>query len=282
MKKWIIWLLTLVLTISAVIYQRITGPTYPFKKNITLNNQTFKISIPRTCESDLDAEVTLNLPKEYSGTISYRLYPSDDSYTTISMNRENKNLIAYLPKQPPAGKLEYYIRIYKDNALVYSTEQNPIHIRFKGRVPTLVLLFHILFMFTAMLFSTYAGFAALFKLDSQKLFGILTLIFLIIGGAIFGPIVQKHAFGAYWTGIPYGYDLTDNKTLIALIFWIIAVIANLKKPRYFLTVIAALVLIIIYSIPHSLFGSQLDYNTGEVTQGIIFFIMLKSKKWKSL
>jgi hypothetical protein len=26
---------------------------------------------------------------------------------------------------------------------------------------------------------------------------------------------------------------------------------------------------LIYSIPHSMFGSQLDYNTGTVTQGMI-------------
>ncbi len=48
---------------------------------------------------------------------------------------------------------------------------------------------------------------------------------------ILGPIVQKYAFGELWTGIPFGWDLTDNKTLIAFLFWILAVIMNRKKER---------------------------------------------------
>ncbi|MBK7710372.1 MAG: hypothetical protein IPJ37_05055 [Bacteroidales bacterium] len=86
---------------------------------------------------------------------------------------------------------------------------------------------------------------------------------------ILGPLVQYYAFGDLWTGIPFGWDLTDNKTLIALIFWILAVIMNRKKERPFYTALAAVVLLLVYSIPHSLFGSQLDYSTGQVTQGII-------------
>ena len=35
-----------------------------------------------------------------------------------------------------------------------------------------------------------------------------------LGGMILGPIVQKYAFGAYWTGIPFGHDLTDAKNLV--------------------------------------------------------------------
>ena len=46
---------------------------------------------------------------------------------------------------------------------------------------------------------------------------------------ILGPIVQYYAFGDLWTGIPFGWDLTDNKTLIALIFWILAVVNEQKE-----------------------------------------------------
>ena len=73
----------------------------------------------------------------------------------------------------------------------------------------------------------------------------------------------------YWTGIPFGWDLTDNKTLIAFIFWILAVVMNRKKERPLYTALAAFVLLLVYSIPHSLFGSELDYTSGQVTQGII-------------
>jgi len=39
------------------------------------------------------------------------------------------------------------------------------------------------------------------------------------------------------------------------------------KPVY--TIFAAFVLLLVYSIPHSLFGSELDYASGKVTQGMI-------------
>jgi hypothetical protein len=86
---------------------------------------------------------------------------------------------------------------------------------------------------------------------------------------ILGPLVQNYAFGELWTGIPFGWDLTDNKTLIALIFWILAVYMNRKSDKPVYTVLAAVILLLVYSIPHSLFGSQLDYASGQVTQGMI-------------
>jgi hypothetical protein len=90
--------------------------------------------------------------------------------------------------------------------------------------------------------------------------------------------VQKFAFGDLWTGVPFGWDLTDNKTLIAFIFWIIAVVMNRKKEKPFYTILAAVVLLLIFSIPHSMFGSELDYASGEVTQGIIMLFLLKILK----
>jgi hypothetical protein len=89
---------------------------------------------------------------------------------------------------------------------------------------------------------------------------------------VLGPIVQFDAFGDFWTGIPFGWDLTDNKTLIALLFWILAVVMNRKKERPVYTVLAAIVLLLVFSIPHSLFGSELNYSSGQVTQGIILNI----------
>ncbi|MDO9580446.1 MAG: hypothetical protein Q7J06_07750, partial [Bacteroidales bacterium] len=132
-----------------------------------------------------------------------------------------------------------------------------------------ILLPHILFMFCAMFFSTLAGLMSIVKYPLYKKYSIWTLVLFIAGGMILGPIVQNYAFGDLWTGIPFGWDLTDNKTLIALIFWILAVVMNRKQEKPFYTALAAFVLLLIYSIPHSLFGSELDYTSGQVTQGII-------------
>ena len=86
---------------------------------------------------------------------------------------------------------------------------------------------------------------------------------------IMGPLVQKYAFNELWAGVPYGWDLTDNKTLIAIVAWIIAYFFNRRQESRYWVVAAMVVTMVIFSIPHSLFGSQLDPATGKIIQGII-------------
>ncbi|MBP8960508.1 MAG: hypothetical protein KBG40_08810 [Bacteroidales bacterium] len=182
---------------------------------------------------------------------------------------EIKGFFASVPQQPPAGKLQYYIEITDNMGTKSLFKENPIVVRFKGAVPGWALIPHIIIMFIAMLFSTLAGIMAIAHNASYKKYTVWTLILVTAGGLILGPIVQYYAFGQLWTGIPFGWDLTDNKTLIAVIFWLLAVIMNRKKERPLYTVLAAFVLLIVFSIPHSLLGSELDYESGKVLQGYL-------------
>jgi FtsH-binding integral membrane protein len=183
---------------------------------------------------------------------------------------EGQDLIGYLPNQPPAGKLEYTIVLMK-NDRSYIVNEVPVVIRFKESVPKFVLIPHILFIFTAQLLSLVAGLFAVYRLRRYKLYGILTIIFLFVGGFVLGPVIQKYAFGAFWTGFPFGQDMTDNKVLVALLFWILAVVMNIRKDRPTYAWIAALVFFLVNMIPHSMFGSELDYETGVVNTGMIMF-----------
>ena len=195
------------------------------------------------------------------------------------MRHEGEHLKGSLPSQPPPGKLEYSVIIENRQEQIKINDQ-PVIIRFKGDVPAYVLIPHILFIFAAMMFSMVTGFFAAFKYPSYRAFGWITLILLVTGGLILGPVIQKFAFGEFWTGIPFGKDLTDNKILIAFVIWLIAVIANLKKQRPWLAIVASAVYLAINLIPHSLFGSELDYESGEVVTGGILFglIMINSQK----
>ncbi|MBN2893232.1 MAG: hypothetical protein JXL97_15280 [Bacteroidales bacterium] len=269
MKKIHIWLLAILITFLAAYYQRKTGPTYPKSEILTINSQQYKIKFITSHGGETDAEVIFDLPEEIEGTLSYHKYPTNEPLTDIVMKRTEDGLIGSLPHQPPAGKLEYFVKLSEGNKIIYDNSIDPVVIRFKGDVPAHFLIPHILFMFLAMLFSTFTGILAFRKDSSFKKYGIYTLILLILGGGILGPIIQKFAFGDLWTGIPFGWDLTDNKTLIGLLGWIIAVVLNIKKERPIVTIIASILLLIIYSIPHSLFGSQLNHETGEVIQGFV-------------
>jgi hypothetical protein len=287
MKKFILWTLAIIITVSAAIYQRHTGPTYPKELGVTLNDKLYELKLVRSLALDERSEVKLEIADStVKARLFFKRYKTDGEYQvkdfsykvypvkSFLMNKvfkisEEKGFFAEIPQQPAAGKLQYYIEICDSKGTQTYFKDSPVVIRFKGGVPALVLIPHILCMFVAMLFSTLAGLMAVIKFPMYKKYAIWTLFLFTIGGMILGPIVQYDAFGDLWTGVPFGWDLTDNKTLIALIFWILAVVMNRKKEKPLYTALAALILLLVYSIPHSLFGSELDYSSGEVTQGFI-------------
>lgn len=287
MKYKIYWILAFVITISAAIYQRATGPTYPKKIEVAVNHVNYPLKLVRSLGLDEASEVKLKInDPTISAKIYFRRYLSNDEFQVsdfkfkskpidsfimnkiFNVNKE-EGFFAEVPQQPAAGKIEYYFEITDAAETKTYMKESPVVIRFKGGVPGFILIPHILFMFIAMLFSNLSGLMAIFSVPSFRRYTIWTFACLFVGGMILGPVVQLYAFGDLWTGIPFGWDLTDNKTLIAFLFWVLAVFMNRKKERPIYTIAASVVLMLVYSIPHSMFGSQLDYNTGTVTQGMI-------------
>lgn len=259
-----------------MVYQRVTGPTHPKRVKYEINGQIKSNSLPRSGDSGTDCKIELNdIPTDWEATLYYRHYPTKEDWMKIPFEtNESGKISSALPYQPAAGKLEYYIELKNptDNKVVEISKSEPVAIRFKDPVPLWALIPHIILIFIAMLFSNLTGIMALFSFDKFKYYGVLTIIFLFVAGFIFGPLVQKYAFGAFWTGFPFGFDLTDNKTLIAFVAWGIAVYFNRKEKRPLLSVLAAIVMIVVYSIPHSLRGSELNYETGKVVTGFIPYI----------
>ena len=270
MKKSLLWILTVIITLSAAYYQRKTGPTYPKQVSVTVNEKVYKLKLVRSLALDEKSEVKLKInDPSVKARIFYKRLGVKEDFQSADFVFADNSLYAPVLQQPAAGKIQYYVEITDSKGTQTLFMDNPVTIRFKGGVPPVILGPHVLIMFIAMLFSTLAGLMAVVKDPSFKKYAFWTLILLTAGGMILGPIVQKYAFGELWTGIPFGWDLTDNKTLIAFVFWAIAVFMNRKTDRPYYTILAAIILLIVYSIPHSMFGSELDYSTGKVTQGMI-------------
>jgi hypothetical protein len=280
MKKSIYWILAFLITIGAAYYQRKTGPTYPKSSEVTVNNKLYKLKLIRSIGLDRDPEIRLAITDTtVKAKLYFRRYPTKDEYQVTDFKYKEtsrfKGFCASVPPQPEAGKLQYYFEITDSKGVTIYLKDAPVVVRFKGGVPALIMIPHILLMFIAMLFSTLAGMLAIGKHPDFRKYTNWTLILFSAGGLILGPVVQYYAFGDFWTGIPFGWDLTDNKTLIAFIFWVLAVFMNRNKERPLYTAIAAIVLLLVYSIPHSMFGSELNYESGSVTQGIILNFFIK-------
>lgn len=292
MKKFLFWSVAILITISAVIYQRKTGPTYNKKIEVIANGNSYELSLIRSIEIGSSAAVQLNIADEnIKATLYYKPLHSQDQYYSIDFSYKEKTIDSYimnkvfgineekgwyavLPDQPMAGKLQYYFKIEDGEGVQNYFKENPIVVRFKGTVPGKILAPHILFMFVAMMLGNLAGLMAIFKHPKYKYYTNITLITLFIGGLILGPWVQLYAFGELWAGVPFAWDLTDNKTLLAFAFWLLAFFANRKKERPLYTVLAAVVMLAIYSIPHSMYGSELDPETGEIIQAWIQIVLM--------
>jgi hypothetical protein len=264
LKNALLWILAIVLTLSLVVYQRATGPTYPLKGEVQIGSEPIEFRLLRSHDTEINAPVIIEVEDaEVTGKITYKRYKSYDDWSTIDMKREQGKLVSALPFQPAAGKIEYHVSLYKDGK-EFKLNEEPAIIRFKGAVPRAVLIPHIFFMFISMLFGLRAGLEAIFKGDDNRYFVGVTLVTLILGGLILGPIVQKYAFDAYWTGWPFGHDLTDNKTLATFLFWLFAFIKLRKNPvNRIWPIIATIVMLAVYIIPHSVLGSEIDHTKTE-------------------
>jgi hypothetical protein len=268
MKKVIVWILSVVITLGASVYQRATGPTYPLDFNTEINGKAYSFELTRSATIGDGCFVEIPESSAFDNAyVVYKKYPGNFDSDTIPLLKNDGNWVASLPIQPAAGKLKYFVNLSLDQDVVYSTHDNPAVVRFKGDVPAWALIPHIIAMFLAMLLSTVSLLMALFNLGNIKKLSIWTFSTLAIGGFVFGPIVQFFAFGQAWTGFPVGMDLTDNKTLIAGVFWLIAMLLNLKQTRRWIIIIAGIVLLAVYTIPHSARGSEYNYEAEIVETG---------------
>jgi hypothetical protein len=269
LKSILFWVLAIVLAGGVAVYQRMTGPTYPIRGEVQLGDELVKYQLIRTWGEKRDARLVIPVKQEdVSGEFSYRRFKSHDEWESVAMERTEEGLVAWIPQQPPAGKVEYEVSLFYNNGEMVLTEK-PAIIRFKGVVPDWVTILHVIFIFLAFIFSMRTGFEALAKGRYTFGYTVFTVIFLILGGLVFGPIMQKYAFGAYWTGWPFGHDLTDNKTTVAAIFWLIALFYQLRnRAKRKWAAIASLVLLLVYLIPHSLMGSEIDHtkDTPQATE----------------
>lgn len=254
----LLWLLALLITVGTAAWQRRTGPTYPVRGTVTLGGEEIRYKLLRSQNTGETLPVRVRAAPEVTGEITWRRYPSDHPWQSLPMTRQGEELAADLATLPPAGKLEYRVKLSRGEASA-EIPAAPAVARFKGAVPAGVLVPHIACMFLGMLFSNVAALSALARRERARKQTWVAFVLLVVGGLALGPVVQKFAFDAYWTGWPFGTDLTDNKTAVAVAAWAFALWrcrgGRLARGA---VVAAALVTIVVFSIPHSMFGSELE------------------------
>lgn len=272
-KKVVYWILAVVVSLGTMVYQRLTGPTYEKDYNISHNGLDYEFELPRSHGGETDCPVEIELPDMFAGEIIWRKFPTNQPWDTLQLDRIEGVLTTALPHQPPAGKIEYHLELKADGKLIDLGDSENVVIRFKGAVPDWALIPHVLMMILTVIWSTATIIFALANIPSYKKHMGVTIIFLLIGGFILGPVVQKFSFGQLWTGWPLGEDMTDNKVLFALVAYMVAWFLRNRSYGKWLAIGAALVMLAVYLIPHSMNGSELDYQSGEVVTGSLMLLI---------
>jgi hypothetical protein len=275
----ILWLLAVLFTLVTFTWQDKTGPTYPLEGEFATaaGPVHFKFVRSEIIGNDLPVVLLDPVPHGVKGRVEYRRYKSHDGWTVLPMRQGSfhferrgrtismSGVGATLPGlQQRAGKYEYLVQIDDGSGTFVSvTGDHPVYARYKGDVPTWALIAHILVIFISMMFATRAVLEAIVDGTYKKLLT-ATIVSLLAGAFVLGPLIQWYAFGVWWAGVPFGYDWTDNKVLLSLLAWGIAAYLNRGVHRSRAAVYAAgVVTLLVYFIPHSVFGSEYDFRTGK-------------------
>jgi hypothetical protein len=280
MKGILLWVVAAALALACFAFQNRTGPTYPLEGRFATSRGEVVFKFLRSEEIGQGLQIMLRdpVPSGVSAKVRFRRYRSNDGWSETPMTpgtfrfsrrgtaEEVRGVGATLPSLPErAGKYEYLVLVDDGGGARSVTGERPVHARYKAPVPHAVLLVHILLVFLSMTLALRTGLQAI---TGGELRGLLwaTIGSLLLGAFVLGPIVQKYAFGVWWSGVPFGYDWTDNKVLVELLGWLGAAVAVLlaRNPRNAraAVLVATAVTLAVYFIPHSIFGSEYDYTRG--------------------
>ncbi|MEZ4998668.1 MAG: hypothetical protein R2758_14785 [Bacteroidales bacterium] len=169
MKNFLFWTIAVIITVAAAMYQRTTGPTYPLRTDVTVDATEYSLALKRSQTNTHPCMIKLEVPEEVSGTLYFRRFRTAEEWTPVEMKHDGEKLAGELPSQPAAGKLEYYIVLRgTSGAEATVMKEKPVVIRFKGNVPAVIMIPHILIMFFAMLLSNLAGITAAAGMPHRK------------------------------------------------------------------------------------------------------------------
>lgn len=217
-------------------------------------------------------------PTEIDALVLYRT-PGKEEFETAPMSEISKGLwSARLPAGEKGDRMEYgfkltWTTLYEEGGSSTCTDESGYYlIKYKGEVSVTVLVLHILCMFAAFFFIVEAilgAFAMLF-MGEEKEFTVAqtrwVLLFTFLGGLPLGFVLNRQRFGPLWEAFPFGTDITDNKTQLIIIFWIIIAALSWKSfacrrtgrdaigPGAYATavIIVSVLSLFLYLVPHSL------------------------------
>jgi len=247
------------------------------KSGIMIDHNT----VPKK-EGEGDAQIPVKVIGANEVKLFYKI--EEREFRSVDMTpKEGKSdvFVASIPHHKKGTKAWYYIeaqnQIADKEIAVTLPDKNspnfkPILLKFEGHVSPYIILSHVFCNFAAIFFSVLAIFSAVdlkkgkSTLKKSVLFSLFAFIFLFIGFFPLGWALNYFTFGSLWEAFPFGTDVTDNKSQITFLFWLVTLLLvkgtilgknpskNLVSEKTYSTmvIISFVVTVVMYLIPHSL------------------------------
>jgi hypothetical protein len=215
-------------------------------------------------------------PAQRAALVIRWITPPSDSVQARGMWEVGKGIYeAHLPEFPKGTKIKYWItaaNVAGTQVRMPADRNRVIVLKYKGRASTAVIVAHVVFMFVAFFFMTMSFLAAIGILRGREdktnavRAGRWALAASFVGGWLLGVVLNRQTFGTGWEGFPFGYDITDNKTQMVFVFWLVSMLLSwgsfigrgekrdlLGRRAFAIAIVASFfVSLALYILPHSL------------------------------
>jgi hypothetical protein len=217
--------------------------------------------------------------------IFYKKTKSEEFKKSVMQRvKDGSTYVDYLPGLKKGERWFYYIESEDTSGDILTIpervkegeRQINFYVTFEGTANRFLFISHIVLAITAVIFWIHSVFYAVNYLTSGERHNIRLAFYSVFYGTIsffifafpVGGYIAHQVFGQAWSGIPFGWDITDNKSLITFLYY--AVLIYLMKGEFsrlelgkgnaisdnnfsYLVILGIILTIVVYNIPHSYF-----------------------------
>ncbi len=251
-----IWVISVLVTLAGMVFQRISAPSFPLSVEVVHQKQTLTSVMGRSNVGvDNQRLVVEGVHGDWTGELLWRSFEKRGVFRREPMRNLGNMMVGELPLQTRGTRVEYRIEVAADGGVVRVPSHGTVLTRFKGATPFWVALGHVLLIYCGLLFAVRAGMEALTLGGGARRFALVSLLAFLFGGLVFGMLMKSFAYGRFWGGIPFGFDGTDNKTIVLLLAWSLPLILNqLGRRSRGLILTASLLTLLTFFLPHTVLG----------------------------
>lgn len=247
----ILWVSAAIITFLSGYLESITSPDYPVTGTIGIESKKLSYKLDKVANPIDDLKLLLRTEVDsLLGQVEYRIIQPKGGWKKIPLKSAERILRALVPIPADAERIEYRLRLYKQNReFVIQNKNQPVILSVKGKVPGMVNTLFYLFLFSGLLFSTRTALEFFSPQNKIKKLSILTFFLFCISVIIFLPLKKIYEMQALGNKIiPFG-DLLDTALFIIILVWLAAAILVFFVRNYrIIPMVAAIATLILFQL----------------------------------